>query len=207
MVKRDQKTPDQRQQEAVVRIMKRIFPIIICALALGSCSIGYPSFYTLSAEGPSPDTDGIRIGVGPVILAEYMDRPNLVVQTSANQMEVAERHLWAGDLDNSISRVLSVNLGRQLNTGNFRTYPWLRDSEVDYQVAMDIREFVAGSDGYAHLEANWRVYSLPGRKLNASKTFIDKEPIKKESFESMVAAQSELLRRLSVDIAKNISKR
>lgn len=173
---------------------------------LVGCGSTYPTFYTLSAEGPSPSGGGVAVGVGPVILAEYVNRSNLVVQTSANKLEVAENHRWAGDLDHSISRVLSMNLGRKLKTGNVRTYPWSRDSEVDYQVAMDIREFIAGHDGHAHLEASWRVYALPGRNLVASKTFVGKEPIATGDYEAMVAAQSKLLARLSEDIAAAIRK-
>lgn len=186
--------------------MIRNFLIILTAVMLLGCGSGYPTFYSLSAEGPSPNGGGIGIGVGPVILAEYVDRANLVVKTSANKLEVAENHRWAGDLDYSISRVLSINLGRKLKTGNVRTYPWSRDSEVDYQVAMDIREFIAGDDGYAHLEASWRIYALPSRKLVMSKTFVGKEPIATGDFEAMVAAQSKLLGRLSDDIAGGIRK-
>jgi len=147
------------------------------------------------------------IGVGPVTLAEYVDRQNLVIQTGPNKMEIAELELWSGDLDNSIARVLSVNIGRRLGTGNVRTYPWQRDSEIDYQVAMDIREFIARDDGYAHIEASWRIYSLPGRNLTASRTFIAKEAIATEDFEAVVVAQSRLLGRLAGDIASAIRKR
>ena len=187
--------------------MKPLLFLIPCVLLLAACGSPYPKFYSLAPEGPSPTRDGIRVGVGPIILAEYVDRENLVVQTSPHMMEVAEYHLWAGDLDNSIARVIASNLGRRLNTGNTRTYPWLRDSEIDYQVAMDIREFIAGADGYAHIEATWRVYSLPARKLVDTRRFSAKEPIASEDFEAMVAAQSKLLGKLSEDIAKGISNR
>jgi uncharacterized lipoprotein YmbA len=103
--------------------------------------------------------------------------------------------------------VIATNLGRRLNTGNVRTYPWQRDSEIDYQVAMDIREFLAGADGYAHIEATWRIYSLPGSKLVRSKTFVAKEAITSEDYEAVVAAQSRLLGKLSADIAAGIRGR
>jgi uncharacterized protein len=106
-----------------------------------------------------------------------------------------------------VARVVATNLGRRLDTGNVRAYPWQRDSEIDFQVAIDIREFIAGSDGYAHIEATWRVYSLPGSKLVRSKTFIAKEPIENEDFEAVVAAQSRLLGKLSEDIAASIKGR
>lgn len=187
--------------------MFRILSILFALLFLPGCGSGYPNFYTLSPEGSSPTGGGIGIGVGPVILAEYVDRQNLVIQTGPNKMEISESDLWSGDLDNSIARVLSINIGRHLGTGNVRTYPWQRDSEIDYQVAMDIREFIARDDGYAHIEASWRIYSLPGRNLTASRTFIAKEPVATEDFEAVVAAQSRLLGRLAQDIASAIRKR
>lgn len=187
--------------------MKRWILLVIGGLFLVGCGNPYPEFYTLTAEGPSPTGGGMGIGVGPVILAEYVDRTNLVVQTSPHKLEVAKYHRWAGDLDNSIARVVSINMGRKLGTGNVQEYPWQRDNEIDYQVAIDIRDFIAGADGYARIEASWRLYALPGRNLVASRTFVGKEQIDSDNFESMVAAQSLLLGELSDDIAKAIRKR
>jgi uncharacterized lipoprotein YmbA len=184
------------------------FPAILLAAAiLSGCAGTTPTFYVLSAEGNLPSGGGTGIGVGPVTLAEYVDRSNLVIQTGPNKLELAGNHLWAGDLDDSVARVIATNLGRRLNTGNVRTYPWQRDSEIDYQVAMDIREFLAGDDGFARIEATWRIYSLPGSKLVRSKTFIAKEPIASEDYEAVVAAQSRLLGKLSADIAAGIRGR
>ena len=186
--------------------MTRFIGLFLIFLTVG-CRSPYPNFYTLSAEGPTPAGGGIGIGVGPIILAEYFDRDNLVIQTGPNRLEVSEFDLWSGDLDNSISRVLSINIGRRLGTGNVRSYPWQRDSEIDYQVAIDLRDFIAGDDGYAHIEASWRIYALPGRNLVASKTFTAKEAIEKADFEAVVAAQSRLLGALAADIAGGIGKR
>jgi hypothetical protein len=187
--------------------MTKFLKIIFAAAILTGCASPTPTFYVLSAEGSLPSGGGIGIGVGPVTLAEYVDRQNLVIQSGPNKLELAESHLWAGDLDNSVARVIATNVGRRLGTGNVRTYPWKRDSEIDYQVAMDIREFLAGDDGYAHIEATWRIYSLPGSKLVGSKTFSAKEPIATEDFEAVVAAQSRLLGKLSADIAAGIKGR
>jgi len=184
------------------------FPALLLAAALlAGCGSTTPAFYTLSAEGKLPSGGGTSIGVGPVTLAEYVNRRNLVIQTGPNLIEVAQSHRWAGDLDNSVARVLATNLGRRLGTGNVRTYPWQRDSEIDYQVAVDIREFIAGDDGHARIEATWRVYSLPGSRLVRTRTFVGKEPVAAEDYESVVAAQSRLLGKLSADIAAGIRGR
>ena len=171
---------------------------------LAACGTGSKSFYVLTADGPAPSGGGTGIGVGPVTLAEYIDRPNLVIAESANQLGVAENHRWAGDLAASITRVTATNLGRRLHTGNVRTYPWQGDDGISYQVTLDIRQFHGGADGYAVIEAGWRAYSLPDRKLKASRTFVDREPLEADGYQPLVAAQSKLLSRLADDIAKGL---
>ena len=178
--------------------------LVIVAVLLAACGAGSRSFYVLTAEGPSPSGGGTGIGVGPVSLAEYIDRPNLVIAEGPNQLAVAEDHRWAGDLASSIARVTAANLGRRLNTGNVRTYPWQRDEGIRYQITLDIRQLHAGSDGYAVIEAGWRAYSLPDRKIAASRTFVDREALTTDGYPALVAAQSRLLSRLAADIASHL---
>ena len=183
--------------------MNRFLFLMVAALLAG-CAQPNKSFYVLTASGPVPSGGGIGIGVGPVSLAEYIDRPNLVTQEAPNQLGVSEDHRWAGDLSASIARVVAANLGRDLKTGNVRTYPWVRDEEINYQVTLDVRQLHSESDGYAVIEAGWRVYQLPERTLKASKTFTDREALESDGYNASVAAQSRLIGRLSDNIAAGI---
>jgi uncharacterized protein len=183
--------------------MKRFF-IFLAALLVGGCAQPNKKFYLLTASGPTPSGGGVSIGVGPISLAEYIDRPNLVIQQGPNQLAVAEDHRWAGELSSSIARVTAANLGRELGTGNVRTYPWQRDSEIRYQVTLDIRQLHSTEDGYAIIEAGWRAYSLPERSLKTSRTFVDREPLTSDGYPAMVAAQSQLLERLARSIAAGL---
>jgi len=171
---------------------------------LAGCMAGSKSFYVLTADGPAPSGGGVGIGVGPITLAEYIDRSNLVIAQSANQLAVAENHRWAGDLSASITRVTAANLGRHLHTGNVRTYPWRNDGELSYQITLDIRQLHGGADGYAVIEAGWRAYALPERKLKASRTFVDREALGADGYPALVAAQSRLLSRLAADVAAGL---
>jgi len=183
--------------------MKRLL-ILLAALVLGGCAQPGKSYYVLTSSGPVPTGGGTGIGVGPVSLAEYLDRPNLVTQETANQLGVAEDHRWAGDLTENITRVTAADLGRLLNTGNVRSYPWQKDSEIRYQVTLDVRQLHSGADGYAVCEIGWRAYSLPERTLKASKTFSDREALESDGYDASVAAQSRLLQRLSESIAASL---
>jgi hypothetical protein len=183
--------------------MNRIF-VFIAALMIVGCAQPAKQFYVLTASGSTPTGGGVGIGVGPVTLAEYLDRPNLVIQQAPNQLAVSEDNRWAGDLSASIARVTAANLGRDLNTGNVRTYPWPSDDEIRYQVTLDIRQLHSSEDGYAIIEAGWRAYALPDRTLKASSTFVDREPLTADGYPAMVAAQSRLLARLTKNIAASL---
>jgi uncharacterized lipoprotein YmbA len=145
------------------------------------------------------------IGVGPVTVAEYLDRSNLIFQTGGQRLEVAETHHWAGDLRKSIASVMASNLGRELRTGNVRTYPWDRDDELRYQVVIDVRQFHGTADGGAMLEASWRVYLLPSSKLVTSRSTTLREPMLQDGFEALAAAESRLLTRLAEEIGRVMS--
>lgn len=180
---------------------------MLCLL-LAACGAGPKSYYMLTADGAAPTgSSGIGIGVGPVTLAEYIDRPNLVVQEQTNQVGIASDHRWAGALDASIARVTATNLGRRMGTGNIRTYPWPRDEGLRYQVTIDVREFHGGADGHAVIEAGWRAYALPERRMVASRNFTAREPLEKDGYQPLVAAQSRLLSRMADDIASSLRAR
>jgi hypothetical protein len=91
-----------------------------------------------------------------------------------------------------------------MNTGNVHTYPWKGDDGLRYQIAIDVRQFHGGADGYAVIEASWRAYSLPDRKLKASRNFVDREALETDGYQALVAAQSRLLSRLAADIASGL---
>jgi uncharacterized lipoprotein YmbA len=178
-------------------------PYLLLFLALASCA-SPKSFYVLNAEGPAPSGGGMGVGVGPVSLAGYLDRPNLIFQESGNRMSVSENHRWAGDLEENIARVTATNLGRKLGTGNVRVYPWGTDGELRYQVSLDIRQLHATADGDAVLDAAWRVYSLPDRRMISSKSWSGTEDLKADGFEGAAAAESRLLARLADEIAVSL---
>ena len=184
--------------------MIRTISIFLGALLLLGCAAGSKSYYVLTSDGPAPSGGGTGIGVGPVSVAEYIDRSNLVLAESPNQLSVAEDHRWAGDLSAAIARVTAANLGRRMHTGNVHTYPWKGDDGLRYQIAIDVSQLHGAADGYAVIEASWRAYSLPDRKLKVSRNFVDREALEKDGYQALVAAQSRLLSRLATDIASGL---
>ncbi|MGV3659490.1 MAG: PqiC family protein [Prosthecobacter sp.] len=160
--------------------------------------------YKLTAEGKPPTAGGIGIGVGPVTVADYLSRPNLVMQEGGNKLAIAESHRWAGELEDNIARVMAANLGNEMRTSHVLTYPWNGDEGLSYQITLDIRELHGHAEGHAVLDAAWRVYSLPGRTMVTSRTWTATEPFAADGYEELVAAESRLLARLARQIRASL---
>ena len=178
--------------------------VVLSSVFLAGCGGRANEYYLLTPAGPAPRGGGVGIGVGPVTVAEYLARTNLIFQTGGQRLEVAENHHWAGDLNKSIASVMASNLGRELRTGNVRTYPWDRDDELRYQVVIDVRQLHGTPDGGALLEASWRVYALPGSQLLLSRSSTLREVLSQDGFEALAAAESRLFMRLAREIASSL---
>ena len=180
------------------------FLVIASAMLIVCCGTSRHSHYALKAGGPTPSTQGIGIGVGPVDLAEYINRPNLIVEESPQDYQAASHHRWAGDLGSQIADITASNLGRRLHTGNVHSYPWQGNQQIRYQITLDIRQFHSSANGYAVIEAGWKVYSMPDHELIKSQTFTDRQALTEDGYPALIEAQSTLLTRLADEIAKTL---
>jgi len=171
-------------------------------LGIGGGGAPERQYYLLSAAGPAPARSGLGVGVGPVTLAPFLtERQNLQFQTSANRLTFSQQHLWAGDLEDEFKRVLATDLGRRLGTGNLKQYPWQNESELDFQVTVEVTRFQGAPDGESVLEATWRAYELPSGRLVANRNTTLTDDLRSDGFEELAASQSRLVDRLAGVIA------
>lgn len=100
-------------------------------------------FYTLNVaatnEAPAPPLNSVAIG--PITLPDLLDRPQLVVRTSDNRVDILETHRWAESLKSEIPRIIAADLGILLKPAHVSTYPQNAGLEADYRVLLDIQRF------------------------------------------------------------------
>jgi uncharacterized lipoprotein YmbA len=163
------------------------------------------SLYTLTPDAqPVARLSDRTIAVGPIDLAEYTDRPQIVTRSTQNEVQVGQFHSWAEPLQNGFFRVLADNLSILLDTDRIVTFPWRRSTFVDYQVAVDVNRFDGNPGKSATLRARWMIFGDDGRKLLSSKHVTITEPVNGSAVEDLVSAQSRILEQFSRQIAESI---
>ena len=185
----------------------RLLALLAVAVVLAGCGGAKQKYYRLSSDGPAPTgTAGLSVGVGPVTLPGYLDRAELVFQSTANEFQVPLDAHWTGSLKDNISAVLAANLGARLHSGNVVGFPWNNALRLRYTVAVDVTRFNAISGQGAVLEVSWRVLNADGGLISRHNASYE-EKVQGDGYDAVVTAESRLLSRLSDDMAASLRRR
>ncbi len=187
---------------------------IVLVLCVGACSSSPASrFYMLNAiEETAPNAvksaehSPVSICVGPVLMAEYLDRKQICTRKDDNEVKYAEYHRWAEPLDAAFSRVLVENLSLLLATPSIEVFPWKYPVSADYQVRIMLIRFNGEPGGQAVLKARWSLQAAGQAKPVFAKMTSIVEPIESGSYEDLVKAQNKALEKLSRAIAEAIQQ-
>ncbi|MBU5613907.1 PqiC family protein [Geomonas azotofigens] len=173
------------------------------ALLAGCSSSPRVSFYTLNVAATdvtaAPPFNSVDIG--PITLPDLLDRPQLVVRTSATRVEILETHRWAESPKSEIPRIIAADLGVLLKPVRVSFYPQNAGLEADYRVLLDIQRFEMANGEGVGLEVLWSVRRSDGGVAKTGRTVVD-ERVSAAGYDALVAAQSRALAAVSRDLAQ-----
>jgi uncharacterized protein len=184
----------------------------LLVLLVGCASTEPTRFYVLTAPpGGSqlqgaPNSPCLTLGVGPINLPEYVNRPQIVTRASQNELVLAPFDRWAEPLSDTFSRVLAENISRLMCTKNIAIFPWRVPSPPDFRVEAEVTRMDGELGKEAVLEAWWTVSGGPDKKVIESKQSKFVEPVNGPGYEALVQAQSRILAALSKEMTQAISK-
>ncbi|CAB5099881.1 hypothetical protein D3OALGA1CA_1355 [Olavius algarvensis associated proteobacterium Delta 3] len=188
--------------------------VVVALLLMGTgCSLGSvqsPStrLFTLGATvEPQEVTSTLRdevIGIGPVSLAAYLDRPQIVTRVSPHELKAAELSQWAEPLKNNIARVIRENVSVLTGSEQVFLFPWRRSLRVDYQAAVEVLQFDAAPDGLVTLVAQWAVYGENGKELHINRRTTEESRVSGTGYDAIAKAMSRALGDLSREIVAGI---
>lgn len=147
---------------------------------------------------------GISVGVGPITIPSYLDRPHIVTRSNPPEIDLAEFRRWAEPLESAIPRILAEDLGKFLGTENVAVFPWPPANAVDYQVLVEVVRMDGALGDHAVLQTRWTILTQAGKHVYRKKNSSISIPLKDASYESFVSAQSQAIAGLGEEIALEI---
>jgi uncharacterized lipoprotein YmbA len=203
-----------------MNMRNRITCLLIAAgmsAVFGGCFGTSPGsrFYTLSQGG----SRGISVEhgldmvvrVGPVSIASYIDRQQIVTRNGRNGIEISEFERWGGSLDEEISRLLVNDLSQRLADRGIAVAPWrsiaLADVPAVYRIPISIDRFDGVLGETVVLNASWAVIL---KKDKQEKVLIARESTIREAaagkgYDELVAAMGKAVERLGKEMADSLA--
>jgi uncharacterized lipoprotein YmbA len=192
--------------------LNRIGVVFGLFLIMAGCASTAPTrFYSLNpmastetaSKAASADHD-LAIGVGPVKIPDYLNRPHIVTRTGQNQLTLSEFDKWAGSLQSDVSRVIAENLSVLLSSGSVYVYPSRSYIPLKYQVEVNIIRFEGVVGGDVSLAASWSILEVKEKEIILTDKASFREKTDGMDYVSLVAAKSRLLANLSRVIVESV---
>jgi len=178
--------------------------ILISVILSGCGRSGASRFYTLSpvqpsgkttVQSPSDRMSPVSIGIMPVEIPDYLDRPEIVTRNTPNGLSFSEYDRWGGDLRNDIARVLGETLSAQLPDDKVSILMGRYSTRADYPIT-------AGDNIW--LSAQWSMLAPSGQSMLLRRNTDLYEKMNGQGYPEMVAAMSRAVDRLGKEIAQTI---
>jgi uncharacterized lipoprotein YmbA len=185
-------------------------------MAMTACSTAPEiHYYTLSAEPSSigtatasPRGSRASYAIDTVTIPDLLDRPQIVVRTGANAVDVLDNDRWGAPLADQLRRILAADLSARLGT-NAIADPGLPISlRFDRRISISILTFDPGRDSDSVLEASWELSDPKSAPLGGgTRTYRARHiaSTKGATVPEIVATMSGLVTMVADDIAATVA--
>jgi uncharacterized lipoprotein YmbA len=162
-----------------------------------------------SAAAPGPvqaEDTGVFLLVGPVEIASYLDRPQIVTRSGKNEVKLAEFDRWAQPIKESLPKMcadtLSILLGRERVVDSEEP----TQGEAKFRVTVSVLRFDGEVGGEVVLDARWTLLQdTPPNIVSSRRTRVVKSA-GSDGYRSLVAAMSEAVGVLCSEIAAAVKE-
>ncbi|AMB88358.1 hypothetical protein AWM79_19730 [Pseudomonas agarici] len=167
-------------------------------LGLAGCSVQQPvSLYQLDGGTPGQpqQSAGMFVVLGPVSLADYLQRETLLQRQPDGSLTAATDGRWAGSLSSDINQLLVRQLAWRLDSQRVVLSPATPGATPDVQVLLSITRLDSGAQQPAILDAQWRLLDRRGQVRDNRIVHLEQQHAGTSA--AQVQAQGELLQRLA----------
>ncbi len=186
--------------------------ITFLSLALAGCLGGQSSptnFYMLSPLSPSPTETSpataaarIRISLETVVVPEYLNRNEIVINLDNTIYQLAEFNQWAEPLSDNLTRVLGENLTDLLQNDSIHVFLASESSiPFDYRLEVDVLRLDGNLGDQVTLIAQWALLEAEEDDLIVMRRSEFQEQATDNTYKELVLAKSRTIEQLCRDMA------
>ncbi len=182
---------------------------MLAALVVGAvgCSVApHTNFYQLQqpATAMVDDKNTATVLLGPLTVADYLQRENIVQREADGSLSLSQEARWAGSLTDDMGQLLLRQISKKLGSSRISLYPDRIGMVAQAQIVLSISRLDSGANQPAVLEAQWRLLDEKGRVHNSRVIRLEAEH--NGEMGDQVRAQSELLVQLSEQLVQRIKQ-
>ena len=192
-----------------MRIIRTALCTFLVAFLVGCAAQPETHYYDLVSKSKASDArlaESASLGIGPVSLPQMLDRPNIVVRKGGTKVEVANFHIWAGELEPVVTRVLAENVSLQLKHDAVWPSPWDNRFRPEYQVRIFVDRFSGELKGPVMLSLSWTLLADYGQRVVTTQRYRS-ELQSDGSYQAYVQALNGLLEGFSGELASELAQR
>ena len=185
--------------------------IILSAMAVAACGTSSPARYyglvPVESSAAYEVADEFAVIVGPMRVAEYLNRSQIVTRDDGVSLDVADFDRWSEPLSRSFQRTVTDNIAILLGSDRVLDFPAYAEIDSGYFLPAQVTRFDAESGGTAVLEIQWiirdkkDVILMPARRSRYETTVA-----RPGDYDSIVSALSELIGQFSRDAAARLAE-
>jgi uncharacterized protein len=192
-----------------------LFIMILQVVGYGCATTPASHFYLLgisgqaSTDSPATTDQGETvIGIGPIRLPEYLDRPQIVTRSDNTELYISDLNRWAEPLQENFTRVFAEQISRMMATENIQIEPSRNRNDLDYRILANVTRFDANQFGEVILVAYWSVEDKAGStRLNTRKSTIQLDISAAPGYSEIVEGLSRAVYLLAREISVELNKR
>ena len=192
--------------------LRSITYYLFLSLLLTACGSSSPvRYFSLSStvvSGAQNPAEAVVLGLGPMRMAKYLDRSQLVTRGAGAEIQVDEFNRWAEPLSVAFLRVVATDVDNMLDGVTVLVFPWesVTRAQVNYRLLGEVSRFDADDSGSVVLETQWGIVAMdsdewllrPRRTRYEAQTGAPGDPA------AIASAMNEALARFSGDIASQM---
>jgi uncharacterized lipoprotein YmbA len=180
--------------------------ILVCLTSLILISCGrskQTQFYILNpitlANKPTARYHHLLIGIDSIKTPAYLEKPQIMVYQTNQQVNMEEFNQWAESLDKTIKRIVATNLSTLLPGSIVENSPWNIQFKPTYHLQISLSLFKIDTQGNSDLRASYLIYHNDQLVTKQDRSYHLKAKV--INLDAMIQSMNDNLTHLTRDIA------